>query len=564
MILLIEDEEILRFTFTTFLNDAGYIVETASTFTEGLQCIREQTPSLIISDIVLPDGSGLDILKGVRKEGANCPVIMITGKPGIETATESVRHGAQDYLIKPVTKDTLLLAVKHGLKLQEAVENNRRLSEEKEDLRRDLEAIFTSVQEGIVTVDRDMRILRVNQAMDRICGCINQDNIGKRFDAADFTCSRGCLKDLQVILSSSQALPAHQIECQHLERSDQIVMLTSAKLLDRNDMFSGAVLVVHDISRQRSLEEELKHRQQYGQIIGGSELMQEVYSLLDSLSGSDATVLITGESGTGKELVADALHFGSARAKYPFIKVNCSSLSDTLLESEMFGHVRGSFTGAIRDKKGRFELADGGTLLLDEIGDISPSLQLKLLRVLQEQEIERVGDSTPISINVRIIAATNKDLHERIRRNQFRQDLYYRLKVVGVHVPPLRERGRDVHLLLEHFRQRFNLQTGKEVHGFSDEAKKLLCRYPWPGNVRELEHAIEHGFVLSPGNIISLNHLPPEIKGFMPDSTKSDIDDEGITLESILKALEKTAGNKSRAARLLGISRRTIYRKLDR
>ena len=230
----------------------------------------------------------------------------------------------------------------------------------------------------------------------------------------------------------------------------------------------------------------------------------------------------------------------------------------------MFGHVRGSFTGAIRDKKGRFELADGGTLLLDEIGDISPSLQLKLLRVLQEQEIERVGDSTPISINVRIIAATNKDLHERIRHNQFRQDLYYRLKVVGVHVPPLRERGRDIHLLLEHFRQRFNLQSGKEVHGFSDEAKKLLCRYPWPGNVRELEHAIEHGFVLSPGNIISLNHLPPEIRGFTPNSTKSDIDDESITLESILKALEKTAGNKSRAARLLGISRRTIYRKLDR
>jgi two-component system response regulator HydG len=564
MILLIEDEEILRFSFTAFLTNAGYTVQSAATFTEGIQCIQQQLPSLIVSDIVLPDGNGLDILKNVHKKGGNCPVIMITGKPGMETATESVRHGAYDYLIKPVTKDTLLRAVKKGLELREAIEKNRRISDEKEGLHRDLETIFTSVQEGIVTVDRDMHILRVNQAMEHICCCLNQESIGKRFDGAGLTCSQSCLKDLQAILSSSQPISAHQIECQHPEKDDQIVMLTSAPLLDKNNVFSGAVLVVHDISRQKSLEEELKQRQQYGRLIGGSEAMQEVYSLLDNLSGSDATVLVTGESGTGKELVANALHFGSTRAKYPFIKVNCSSLSDTLLESELFGHVLGAFTGAIREKKGRFELADGGTLLLDEIGDISPSLQLKLLRVLQEREIERVGDSTPIAINVRIIAATNKDLHERIRQNKFRQDLYYRLKVVGVHVPPLRERAGDIALLLDHFCARFNLQTGKEIHGFSDEAKELLCHYPWPGNVRELEHAIEHGFVLSTGSIISLGHLPPEIRNFTPDTATPEKEGDSITLEIVLRALEKTAGNKARAARLLGISRRTIYRKLDK
>jgi len=563
MILLIDDEEILRFTFTTFLTDAGYNVLSVATYREGIERIREQLPSLIISDIILPDGNGLDILKGVHEQVGNCPVIMITGKPGVETAAESVRHGAYDYLIKPVTKGTLLRAVEKGLELGEAIEENRRISMEKEALRRDLETIFTSVQEGIVTVDRDMIILRVNQAMEHICGCLSQENIGEHFAKAGLACSQGCLKDLQAILSTSQPLAPHQIECRHPERDGQIVMLTSAPLLDKNSVFSGAVLVANDISRQKSLEEELKQRQQYARLIGGSESMQEVYALLDNLSDSDATVLITGESGTGKELVANALHFGSTRAQAPFIKVNCSSLSDALLESELFGHVRGAFTGAISDKKGRFELADGGTLLLDEIGDMSPSLQLKLLRVLQEREIERVGDSTPIGIDVRIIAATNKDLDEQIRCNKFRQDLYYRLKVVGIHVPPLRERTRDILLLMDHFRRRFNQQTGKAIYGFSDEVKELLLNYPWPGNVRELEHAIEHGFVLSAGNIISMNNLPPEIRELTADTTRQEKMDEGITLDNIMKALEKTGGNKASAARLLGISRRTIYRKMD-
>lgn len=562
MILLIEDEEILRFSFTAFLTDAGYSVQSAATFTEGLHCIKQQLPSLIISDIVLPDGNGMDILKIINEKQGNCPVIMITGKPGLETAAESVRHGAYDYLIKPVTKDTLLHTVKKGLELRQAIEEKHLISQEKEGLSRDLEAIFTSVQEGIVTVDRDMRILRVNQAMEHICGCLNQESVGKRLDAANFACSMGCIKDLQSILSSTKPISAHQIECGCPQKTDQTVMLTSAPLVDKDNVFSGAVLVVHDTSGPKSLEEELKQRRQYGRLIGGSKAMQEVYALLDNLSGSDATVLITGESGTGKELVADALHYGSTRAKFPFIKVNCSSLSDTLLESELFGHVVGAFTGAVQDKKGRFELADGGTLLLDEIGDISLSLQLKLLRVLQEQEIERVGDSTPVCINVRIIAATNKDLHERIRNNKFRQDLYYRLKVVGVHIPPLRMRTGDMPLLLDHFRQRFNLQTGKEIHGFSDEAEELLCSYLWPGNVREMEHAIEHGFVLAPGRIISLGHLPPEIRAFTPDTTTPKRIGEGITLEKIQRALEETAGNKARAARLLGINRRTIYRKL--
>jgi transcriptional regulator with PAS, ATPase and Fis domain len=293
--------------------------------------------------------------------------------------------------------------------------------------------------------------------------------------------------------------------------------------------------------------------------------MQDIYRLLEDLANLETTVLITGESGTGKELVARALHYSGQRAFKPFVTVNCSALTESLLESELFGHVKGAFTGAIKDKQGRFQAANGGTILLDEIGDISPLIQLKLLRVLQEKVFERVGESTPQKVDVRVIACTNKDLKEKVKKGEFRQDLYYRLKVVEVPLPPLRDRLEDLPLLVDHFCRSFNERFKKNIEGISSEVLSRFMNYPWLGNVRELEHVMEHAFVLCHGRVITLEHLPSEIS--------NDEKTEQITIpkihgkepkqaQEILDALNKTDWNKAKAARILGIGRRTIYRKI--
>jgi transcriptional regulator with PAS, ATPase and Fis domain len=269
-----------------------------------------------------------------------------------------------------------------------------------------------------------------------------------------------------------------------------------------------------------------------------------------------------GESGTGKELVAEALHYNGNRSHKPFVKVNCSALSENLLESELFGHVKGAFTGAVQDRVGRFQKADGGTIFLDEIGDISPRTQLQLLRVLQEREFERVGDSTPIKVDVRVVAATNQNLKEKIRRGEFREDLYYRLKVVEISMPPLRERREDIPLLVEHFLEKFNKKLSRDIVSVSSDVQKIFMEYPWPGNIRELEHTMEHAFILCRQKTITVNHLPSVFKEFIGFKTFTLEDVKVDEPHAIVQALNKTAWNKAGAARLLGISRRTIYRKM--
>jgi transcriptional regulator with PAS, ATPase and Fis domain len=368
---------------------------------------------------------------------------------------------------------------------------------------------------------------------------------------------------LQEALQTQKEVRAVRVECRHDERKRQMVVLTSSPLKDRFNNFTGAALVIRDITRENDLERELKKRRQFQNIIGESSKMQQVYKLLEDLADSNTTALITGESGTGKELVANALHYSGNRARKPFVKVNCSALSDALLESELFGHVKGAFTGAVQDKMGRFELAHGGSILLDEIGDISPNIQLKLLRVIQEKEFERVGESKPLKVDVRIIATTNRSLKEKVKLNHFREDLYYRLKVVEVDLPSLRERIGDIPLLIDHFCKLFNRRFNKDIEGVSDEVSRTLSAFPWPGNVRELEHAIEHGFVVCHNRYISVEHLPPEIREYSGYPRSTSETKSRINRQTILQALEKTAGNKAKAARLLGISRKTIYRKLS-
>jgi DNA-binding NtrC family response regulator len=299
-------------------------------------------------------------------------------------------------------------------------------------------------------------------------------------------------------------------------------------------------------------------------IIGTSTPMQYVFDMVERVAPSRATVLITGESGTGKELVAGAIHRASPRASAPFIKVHCAALAETLLESELFGHERGAFTGALVRKDGRFQLADGGTLFLDEIGEISPSIQIKLLRFLQEYEFERVGGTQTIRVNVRVIAATNLDLLDRIERGLFREDLYYRLNVVSLEMPSLRDRKVDIPLLVQHFVERFARANDKEVVGVEAEAMERLVSHDWPGNVRELENAIERAVVLTTGKLIDTRVLPPSLRPVVekarpaiPGATLADIE-----RYAILETLKLTGGSKARAAEILGICTRTIHYRL--
>ncbi len=311
-----------------------------------------------------------------------------------------------------------------------------------------------------------------------------------------------------------------------------------------------------------SLREELKARHQPANMIGNSSAMDGVFELISQVVASDANVLISGESGVGKELVAQALHQHSRRASEPFIKVNCAALPETVIESELFGHERGAFTGALAQRKGRFELANGGTLFLDEIGDFSPATQIKLLRVLQEREFERVGGADPVKVDVRIVAATNRDLEAMVADGSFRKDLYYRLNVFPIHVPPLRERRTDILLLSDHFVLKHSRASGKKVKRISTPAIDMLLAYHWPGNVRELENCIERAVLLSTDGVIHGNHLPPSLQTAESSDTagrghlKAAL--MGLEREMIIDALKSSRGNKARAARALGISERLI------
>ncbi|MFH1679251.1 MAG: sigma-54 dependent transcriptional regulator [Candidatus Eisenbacteria bacterium] len=320
-------------------------------------------------------------------------------------------------------------------------------------------------------------------------------------------------------------------------------------------------------TENRELRERLESIEKIPRPIGVSLAMKKVIEVAEQVAPSSASVLIEGESGTGKEVIANIVHYASNRKDFPFIKVNCAAIPETLLEAEIFGHEKGAFTGAIAQRKGRFELADGGTLFLDEISETSPATQVKLLRVLQEGQFERVGGTETIRVDVRLLAATNANLEEAIREKRFRKDLYYRLNVVTIHIPPLRDRPEDIPLLAEHFIQVYNLRNGKSIEGLSKDALERFMRYSWPGNVRELENVIERAVVLGKGRLIQTDDLPPALHERRGSEHMIRIP-FGMTMHEaehkiIRETLRRTQGNKELAARLLGIASRTIYRKLE-
>ena len=563
-ILVVDDEQGLRLTFKTFLEKENADVELAADFAEAMTCLDERGPfDLVLLDIILPGGhSGIDVLRRIREKGLDCPVIMITGQPQVETAAEAVRQGAFDYVPKPVRKETLLRLCRSALSFHALTTENKRIAEEKERYKRHLEAVFRSVDEAIISVNGDLRITSANSALTSLCGSDADRYIGSRIEDIPVEGMSRCAELIADTIRTGDVAKDQAIVFRCPDGEQRSALVHSMPLKNEQDQPIGGVLVIRDLTRLHFLERELGERSRFEGMIGRSEAMQRIFNLVEDLADTDATVLITGESGTGKDMLAGAIHYRSNRADGPLIRVNCAALPENLLESELFGHVKGAFTGADRPRKGRFELAQGGTLFLDEIGDIPVQLQVKLLRVLQEKEIERVGEARSVPVDVRLITATNRDLPAAISGGEFREDLYYRIKVLEIRMPSLRARREDIPLLVDHFREHYNQKYDRRVTRISDNVMKIFMNHPWPGNVRQLQHVMEHAFIVCRAPVLENTHLPPEFHENPAPS--ADIAAGEITPERIRDALARSGGNKSGAARLLGISRRTLYRKLEK
>jgi PAS domain S-box-containing protein len=428
--------------------------------------------------------------------------------------------------------------------------------------------IFNSVADGVFTTDGESRITFLNRAAEQITGFSSEEAVGRycyEIFRADICQSRCALKE---VLRTEREIVNFPVTILSKDGRKIPISISAAVLRDEKGKVIGGVETFRDLSIIEELKKELSQKYTFGDIVSKNHSVQDIFDILPNIAGSDSTVLIQGASGTGKELFAKAIHNLSLRKNKPFIKVNSGALPDTLLESELFGYEKGAFTDAKKDKPGRFALANGGTIFLDEVGDMSPSLQVKLLRVLQEREYEPLGSTSPRKTNVRIIAATNKDLAKLVKEGKFRDDLYYRLNVVKIDLPPLSQRREDIPLLIDAFVRKFNAKMGKKIAGVSERALRLLLMYDYPGNVRELENIIEHAFVICRRDRIELECLPKEITGsqdkapFPGEKEESPLD--RAEAQIIEKALSKYGGDRIKTAKELGIGRTTLWRKIRR
>jgi len=441
-ILIADDEPDSRKALAELLGRWGHSVQEAADGAEALRRALQRQPDLVITDLVMPGMDGLWLLRAVREELGDVPVIVLTGRGTIDTAVEAIREGAYDFLEKPVDPSRLNVLV--------------------------------------------------NRVVEKMA-------------------------TLQEVAALRHSL------------------------------------------RQKGAE---------GTVIGASPTMRRIYSLVEKVAPSKTSVVITGPSGTGKEVIARAIHNLSSRRDKPFVAINCSAIPASLMESEIFGHEKGAFTGADQRRLGCFELANGGTLFLDEVGELPVELQAKFLRVIEEEKLRRLGGKTEISVDVRVICATNRDLKKQIEAGLFREDLYFRLNVFSIELPPLCERREDIPLLAQHFVERFAAEAGKRIRGITPKAMEVLQSYAWPGNIRELRNTIERGVILCDGDMIDETHLPPEME---PDDSAGAVIKLSLGMplreverEYILGSLRRNKGNKSRTAEILGISEKTLYNKLNR
>lgn len=432
-----------------------------------------------------------------------------------------------------------------------------------------LDAIFNSNIEGIFTIDDDWNVTSFNAAAEKITGYKINEAIGKKcwqiFNSQ--ICRNGC--HMEQTMKNGKPTIANELEIINKHGNRIPIRVNSAILRNDKNEKIGAVETFLDISEIKNLAEHLNERFKYENIVGKNKEIKHIINVLESVAQTDSSVLITGESGTGKELAARAIHLNSHRRTGPFTAVNCSAFAESLIESELFGHEKGAFTGAIKSKVGRFELANGGTLFLDEIGDLSVTIQTKLLRVLETREIERVGSNKPIKIDTRIIAATNKNLEREIESGRFREDLYYRVNVMNIQLPPLRERKDDLPILVNYFIEKFNVKFERNIKHFSSSSFDILIDYNWPGNIRELENVIEHCFVLCSSDIIQIEHLPKRLRESDLTNQENRTDNnlnhiQNVERDIIIQTLKKYSGNKSKTAEELSIHPTTLWRKMQK
>ncbi|MEM5788948.1 MAG: sigma 54-interacting transcriptional regulator [Syntrophobacteraceae bacterium] len=427
---------------------------------------------------------------------------------------------------------------------------------------KNLQSILDNLMEGIIAHDMQRRILFFNRAAEKITGFSREDVLGR--DCHQVFGNPFCGTKCSFCGQPQDNLSHHGYTINATTKAGETrqIEMSVTGMRDDSGEVIGVLAAFRDLTDEISLKLRLGELTSFSGIIGRDRKMQDVFEQIRNLAATDYSVHITGETGTGKELVANAIHNESPRSGRPFVPVNCGALPEGLLESELFGHVRGAFSGAIRDKKGRFELAHGGTIFLDEVSELPRHMQVKLLRVLQEGTFERVGGERTISVDVRVISATNKDLRREMERQNFREDLYYRLSVVPIRIPALRERKNDIPILASHFLRQASTM-GQKPAVLSREALSLMLDYSWPGNVRELQNAIHFSLVKSRYSTIQPDHLPLEIRK-MTCTTARPGPECKLTAEGVTEALERAGGNRSKAAKLLGVGRATLYRFLDR
>jgi PAS domain S-box-containing protein len=423
--------------------------------------------------------------------------------------------------------------------------------------------ILDSIADGVFTVDQDWRITSFNRAAQEITRVSRTEAVGqlcKDVLKADI-CEKNCC--LRTTMKTGAPIINKKVNIIDAEGRKLPISISTALLRNKKGKLLGAVETFRDISVEEDLRKAIQAKYSFEDIISKNHKMLQLFDILPDIAASSSTVLIEGESGTGKELIARAMHNLSSRKKQPFVAVNCSALPDTLLESELFGYKAGAFTDAKKDKPGRFRLAENGTLFLDEIGEITLAMQVKLLRVLQEKTYEPLGATQSVEHNVRIIAATNKNLEELVHQSRFREDLFYRINVFKISLPPLRERMEDIPLLIDHFVGRFNILQKKNIEGVSDEAMSFLMAYAYPGNIRELANMIERAFILCKTGVIEKKHLPEELLTTGAHKFEKDASSfRDVETDYLINALKQNNWNRPQTARQLGIHKSTLYRKI--
>ena len=543
-ILIVDDEPGVVQQLTTLLTELDHNAHSTIYPQHLLEVLAHQTPDLILMDIFMPDVDGLQLLAQLRQHPrfGEIPIIMLTSERDDQLLADCLQQGAVDFINKPVRRVVL------KARLDAALTARQRLNQ-LQDFNRSLENIFHAMPGGVVALDKDYRIRFVS---NRAAEMLDQSEIiGKPAAAVLGPAIAGPSGQLMRFAATGACEPRSQLLT---PGGQETVDLTITHL---DESVSHIVWLLFLKTHDPQIADNDRALPRFGRLIGDDPAMTDVYRMIEKVAGGHAGVLILGESGSGKELVAREIHDRGPRSKKPFRAVNCGAIPADLLESEFFGHERGAFTGAVTSKPGLFELAHEGTLFLDEAGDIPLPLQVKLLRVIQEKTVTRIGSVRERAIDVRIIAATHQDLPRMVEEGRFREDLYYRLDVLSIQLPPLRERAGDIPLLVRAFMDQLNQTRAQPIHHIQPQALQALLAHSWPGNVRELYNAMEHAFALSDGGTITALHLPARMRAEAPVETRQPRNEK----EVIMHALEQAGFNKGKAASLLGVSPATLYRK---